>query len=47
MKTNWYSTTKNETAIRLFGDVQLSLQKGQKTQKAQEIVTLSCAHFPE
>ena len=47
MKTNCDSTTSNETSIQLFGDVQLSLQKGQKTQKAQETVTLFCAHFPE
>ena len=47
MKTNCDSTMRNETSIQLFGDVQLSLQKGQKTQKAQETVTLFCAHFCE
>ena len=47
MKTNYDSTTSNETSIQLFGDVQLSLQKGQKSQKPQETVTLLFAHYPE
>ena len=48
MKTNCDSTTSNETSIQLFGDVQLSLQKGQKNSETlKETVTLFCAHFPQ
>ena len=39
MKTNCDSTTSNETSTKK--------QKGQKTKKPQETVTLFCAHFPE